>query len=40
MRLTCENPQAYVDVIINADKSHIETLKSEIAFLQELLKKK
>lgn len=32
-----ENPQAYVDVIINADKSHIETLKSEIAFLQELL---
>ncbi len=25
-----ENPQAYVDVVINADKLHIETLKNEI----------
>ena len=33
------NENAYVDVIINADKSHIETLKNEIAFLHELLKK-
>ncbi len=35
-----ENPQAYVDVVINADKSHIDTLKNEIDFLREILKKK
>jgi len=35
-----ENPNAYVDVIINADKDHIDTLKNEILFLQKLLDKK
>ncbi len=35
-----DNPQAYnVDTIINADKEHINTLKDEILFLRELLKK-
>lgn len=34
-----ENPQAYVDVVINADKQHIETLKSEIIFLRQQLSK-
>lgn len=35
-----ENPQAYVDVVINADKQHIETLKSEIEFLRKQLDKR
>jgi transcriptional regulator with XRE-family HTH domain len=34
-----ENPNAYVDSIINSDKEHITTLKEEISFLRELLKK-
>ncbi|MBW6484213.1 MAG: helix-turn-helix domain-containing protein [Vicingaceae bacterium] len=34
-----ENPSAYVDTIINADKEHIQTLKEEIVFLRELLNK-
>lgn len=34
-----ENPSAYVDTIINADKEHIATLKEEIAFLRNLLQK-
>ncbi len=34
-----ENPNAYVDTIINADKGHIETLKDEIIFLRKLLEK-
>lgn len=35
-----ENPSAYVDTIINADKEHILTLKDEILFLREQLKNK
>lgn len=35
-----ENPSAYVDTIINADKEHIQTLKEEITFLREQLNKK
>ncbi|WP_395042872.1 helix-turn-helix domain-containing protein [Flavobacterium sp.] len=34
-----ENPSAYVDSIINSDKDHIKTLKEEISFLRNLLKK-
>lgn len=34
-----ENPSAYVDSIINSDKDHIKTLKDEIDFLRNLLKK-
>jgi transcriptional regulator with XRE-family HTH domain len=34
-----ENPHAYVDSIINADKEHITSLKEEIAYLRALLKK-
>ncbi|AUS06725.1 helix-turn-helix domain-containing protein [Pseudotamlana carrageenivorans] len=35
-----ENVQAYnVETIINADKEHITSLKEEIAYLRELLKK-
>ena len=34
------NENAYVDVVINADKSHIETLKNEIHFLRKLLELK
>lgn len=34
-----EKPNAYVDSIINADKEHIETLRSEIEFLRGLTKK-
>ena len=34
-----ENPQAYVDVVINADKQHIETLKDEITYLRGQLQK-
>ncbi len=34
-----ENPQAYVDVIINVDKMHIETLKNEIECLRKQLGK-
>jgi transcriptional regulator with XRE-family HTH domain len=33
-----ENPNAYVDSIINADKEHIQTLRNEINFLREMLK--
>lgn len=32
-----DNPQAYVDSIINADKNHIATLKEEIEFLRKLV---
>lgn len=35
-----ENPNAYVDSIINADKDHIQTLKEEIAFLRSRLDEK
>ena len=35
-----ENPRAYVDKIINADKNHIKSLKEEISFLKEVLQKK
>lgn len=33
-----ENPNAYVDVVINADKEHINSLRNEINFLRDLLK--
>jgi transcriptional regulator with XRE-family HTH domain len=33
-----ENPNAYVDVVINADKEHINSLRNEIDFLRNLLK--
>ncbi len=32
-----ENPNAYVDTIINADKEHIQTLKDEIVFLRKII---
>lgn len=35
-----ENPNAYVDTIINSDKEHINTLKEEIAFLRKIIEKK
>ncbi|MCC7333207.1 MAG: helix-turn-helix transcriptional regulator [Flavobacteriales bacterium] len=35
-----ENPSAYVDTVINADKEHIQTLKEEIVFLREQLSKR
>jgi transcriptional regulator with XRE-family HTH domain len=36
-----ESPNAYVDVVINADKEHINSLKEEIDFMrQQLLKTK
>lgn len=35
-----EQPSAFVDTIINADKEHIVTLKEEIIFLRNLLSKK
>src|SRR5690554_6930718 len=35
-----ENPSAYVDSIINADKEHIQTLKEEIAFLRQQLERR
>lgn len=34
-----ENPSAYVDSVINADKDHINSLKDEIIFLRNLLNK-
>jgi|694.fasta_scaffold06118_2 transcriptional regulator with XRE-family HTH domain len=33
-----ENPNASVDVVINADKEHINSLRNEIDFLRNLLK--
>ncbi len=35
-----KHPNAYVDSIINTDKSHIESLKEEITFLRKLLEEK
>lgn len=35
-----QNPNAYVDTIINSDKEHIQTLKDEISFLRKLLEEK
>lgn len=35
-----QNPSAYVDSIIHADKEHIKSLKEEIAYLRLLLKDK
>lgn len=35
-----ENPNAYVDSIINADKDHVQTLKEEITFLRSRLGEK
>ncbi|TXK72758.1 helix-turn-helix domain-containing protein [Mesonia sp. HuA40] len=35
-----QRPNAYVDSVINADKEHIETLRSEIAFLRKLTENK
>lgn len=35
-----ENASAYVDSVINADKEHIQTLKDEITFLRDIIKKK
>lgn len=35
-----KSPNVYnVDTIINADKEHIKTLKDEIAFLKDLIRK-
>lgn len=33
----CENPNAYVDNIFQADKEHIKTLKEEISFLRNFI---
>jgi len=35
-----ENPNAYVDSVINSDKDHIKTLKDEIVFLRTMLQEK